>query len=133
MYWELTPRSGNNVGVVKGVHGREESRAFIPPRSALSPVNGLGWGRVCREATASSLFTELGMTLGIGHGGEEGEWRSPICFISLLASLAGLPGGFLEKCRQGLGTGIVGGVVRKAGEDPLDLLHRSISARGRLH
>lgn len=118
---------------LRGVHRREESMAFIPPRFALSPVNGLGWGRVCREATADSLFTELGMRLGIRHGGEEGEWRSPTCFTGLLASLAGLAGGFLEKCLQGLGTGILGGVVRKAGEDAPDLLHRSISACGRLH
>lgn len=133
MYWELRLRNRNNVRVVKGGSQEGGKHGIHSTQICSVPVNGLGWGRVCREATADSLFTELGMRLGIRHGGEEGEWRSPTCFTGLLASLAGLGGGFLEKCLQGLGTGILGGVVRKAGEDAPDLLHRSISACGRLH
>lgn len=38
-----------------------------------SPGNG---GKKKGEVSANCLLTELGMRLGIGRGGEEGEWRS---------------------------------------------------------
>lgn len=74
--------------------GREGGHSI---RICLVPCEWFGVEQSSREATTGSLLTELGTRLRIGHGGEDGEWRSEahppaslayllLCLACLLAS-----------------------------------------------
>lgn len=58
------------------LRGSQEGGKLHSTRICLVLCEEIGLGQSSREATTGCLLTELGMRLGIGRGGEEGEWRS---------------------------------------------------------